>query len=163
MAEVKVTKSILNTIKKMLGVAEEYHAFDIDILTDINAVFLTLNQLGVGPATPFQIASEEEEWGEFSNIPGIQTYVYQKVRLMFDPPPNSFLVNSIEKQTQEMEWRMMTQASWKPETAGPSEPGVPDNPDEPGTVGDYTFREIDKDTVDKIWGSARAARTVTRR
>lgn len=163
MAEVKVTKSILNTVKKMLGVAEEYHAFDIDILTNINAVFLTLNQLGVGPTTPFQIASEEEEWGEFSSIPGIQTYVYQKVRLMFDPPANSFLVNSIEKQIQETEWRLMTQAEWKPETNTPNKPTAPENPDGSGTVGDYTFKEIDKETVDRIWGSANTRRNVVRR
>lgn len=162
MAEVKVTNSILLTIKKMLGVAEEYHAFDIDILTDINATFLALNQLGVGPETPFQISSEEETWSDFTAIPGIQTYVYMRVRLMFDPPTNSFLVNSMEKQIQEMEWRMMVQADWQPDTAGPSQPSGPETPTTPST-GDYTFREIDSETVDMIWNSASARKTVVRR
>lgn len=159
MAEVRVTNSILLTIKKMLGVAEEYHAFDIDILTDINATFLTLNQLGVGPITPFQISSEEENWSDFTAIPGIQTYVYMRVRLMFDPPTNGFLVTSMEKQIQEMEWRMMTQASWKPETSGPSEPITPDHPE----LDEYTFTEIDKEKMEQIWNSTSERKKVRRR
>lgn len=108
-----MTNSILLTIKKMLGIAEEYHAFDIDIIIDINSVFLTLNQLGVGPIDPYQITGEEETWDDFqtdSFIPGIQSYVYLKTRLLFDPPTNSFLVDNIQKQIAEFEWRMNVQA-----------------------------------------------------
>lgn len=87
----KVTDSILLTVKKMLGIAEEYHAFDIDLIVNINSVFLTLNQLGVGPKFPYQIEGSEETWGDFlkdqrKKLAGVETYVYLKTRLLFDPP-----------------------------------------------------------------------------
>lgn len=109
-----ITKSILLTVKKMLGIAEEYHAFDLDIIININAVFLTLNQLGVGSSTPYQITGVDETWTDFLGdqeefMAGIQTYTYLRVRLMFDPPTNSFLVDSFQKQIQELEWRFNVQ------------------------------------------------------
>lgn len=110
-----MTDSILLTVKKMLGIAEEYHAFDIDVITNINSVFLTLNQLGVGPSTPFQIEGDTESWTDFEDpakVPGIQTYVYLKTRLLFDPPTNSFLVQSMEKQIAELEWRLCEQKDY---------------------------------------------------
>lgn len=110
-----VTDSILLTIKKMLGIAEEYHAFDIDLIVNINSVFLTLNQLGVGPEVPYQINGEKETWKDFlkrdgQKFSGVETYVYLKTRLLFDPPTNSFLVEAIEKQCNELEWRLNVQA-----------------------------------------------------
>ncbi len=107
-----MTESILLTVKKMLGIAEEYHAFDLDIITNINSVFLTLNQLGVGPKSPFQITDDKQTWTSFVNpeeVPGVQTYVYLKTRLLFDPPTNSFLVDSMQKQIAELEWRLNVQ------------------------------------------------------
>lgn len=110
-----ITQSILLTVKKMLGIAEEYHAFDIDLIVNINSVFLTLNQLAVGPEIPYQITSDEETWSDFlgeeeSNLPGVQTYTYLKTRLLFDPPTNSFLVDAMQKQCNELEWRLNLQA-----------------------------------------------------
>lgn len=107
-----MTNSIFLTIKKMLGIAEEYHAFDLDIITHINSVFLTLNQLGIGPATPYQIIDDKEIWDDFQGenpIPGVQSYIYLKTRLLFDPPTNSFLVDNMQKQIAEFEWRMNVQ------------------------------------------------------
>lgn len=125
-----MTNSILLTVKKLLGISEEYHAFDIDILTNINAVFLTLNQLGIGPILPFQLplivdADDEDDpaiattWDDFlgdqkEHLAAVQTYVYQRVRLLFDPPTNSFLVDAIRKSCDEFEWRFTVQ----PKTAG---------------------------------------------
>lgn len=111
----KATDSIMLTVKKMLGIAEEYHAFDLDLIIDINSVFLTLNQLGVGPEIPYQINGEEETWADFlgdslTNFPGVETYVYLKTRLLFDPPTNSFLVDAMQKQCDEFEWRLNVQA-----------------------------------------------------
>lgn len=108
------TESILLTIKKMLGITEEHHAFDVDIIVDINACFLTLNQLGVGPKLPYSISGDSETWIDFLGeqnpfFAAIQTYVYMRVRLMFDPPANSFLVDSMQKQIQEFEWRFTVQ------------------------------------------------------
>lgn len=125
-----ITQSILLTTKKMLGISEEYHAFDIDIIVHINSVFLSLNQLGIGPITPFQITGVDEVWSDFvdvSKVPGVQTYVYLKTRLLFDPPTNSFLVDSIQKQIAELEWRMNVQVETPPE----EEVIPPDEPDDP--------------------------------
>lgn len=123
-----MTQSILLTIKKMLGIAEEYHAFDLDIITHINSVFLFLYQFGVGPETPYQITDETQEWSEFqTEIPGIPTYVYLKVRLLFDPPTNSFLVDSMKEQIKELEWRFDMQQEHgpeKPEEPTPEEVGI---------------------------------------
>lgn len=111
----KVTDSILLTIKKMLGIAEEYIAFDIDLIVNINSVFLTLNQLGVGPDIAYHIDGVEETWNDFlkedkDKFPGVETYVYLKTRLLFDPPTNSFLVDAMQKQCDELEWRLNLQA-----------------------------------------------------
>lgn len=123
-----MTQSILLTIKKMLGIAEEYHAFDLDIIVHINSVFLLLYQFGVGPDTPYQITDETQEWSDFqTEIPGIPTYVYLRVRLLFDPPTNSFLVDSMKEQIKELEWRFDMQHEHGPEKApepSPEEVGV---------------------------------------
>lgn len=111
-----MTQSILLTIKKMLGIAEEYHAFDLDIITHINSIFLFLYQFGIGPETPYQITDEEQTWPEFqTDIPGIPTYMYLRVRLLFDPPTNSFLVDSMKEQIKEFEWRFDIQQEHGPE------------------------------------------------
>lgn len=131
-----MTQSILLTVKKMLGIAEEYHAFDLDITIHVNSVFLTLNQLGVGPDTPFQITDDSAIWSDFadtSEVPGIQTYVYLKTRLAFDPPTNSFLVDAIQKQIAELEWRMNVQVDPKREVEEvPIDPTEPEEPVEEG-------------------------------
>lgn len=109
-----ITDSILLTVKKMLGIAEEYVAFDIDLIVNINSVFLTLNQLGVGPESPYHITGSKETWQSFlddqrENLAGVETYVYLKTRLLFDPPTNSFLVDAMQKQCDELEWRLNVQ------------------------------------------------------
>lgn len=126
----EITQSILLTVKKMLGISEEYRAFDLDIIIHINSVFLNLNQLGVGPNQPFQITGDAEVWSDFvdpATVPGVQTYVFLKTRLLFDPPTNSFLVDSMQKQIAELEWRMNVQVEFPP---APNEPEVvPPEPD----------------------------------
>ena len=110
-----ITQSILLTVKKMLGIDQDYHAFDTDLIVNINSVFLTLNQLAVGPEEPFRIENDAETWSDFlgdeeSNLPGVQSYVYLRTRLLFDPPTNSFLVDAMQKQCDEFEWRLNLQA-----------------------------------------------------
>lgn len=126
-----ITNSILLTVKKMLGISEEYHAFDLDIITNINAIFFTLNQLGVGPKYPFAITGPETQWEDFLSeqdelLKGIQTYAYMRVRLMFDPPTNSFLVDSMQKQIEEMEWRFMTQIDYHKNQNGSNDDSKPE-------------------------------------
>lgn len=108
-----MTESILDSVKKVLGVDKDYDAFDIDILMHINSVFSTLHQLGVGPADGFFIDLDEPrtpEWSDFlegkKNINSVKTYVYLSVRLLFDPPTTSFAITAMENQKKELEWRL---------------------------------------------------------
>lgn len=104
-------KSILDSTKKILGISPEYTAFDLDIVTHINTVFTTLEQLGVGPVGGFMIEDASPVWGDYflgddKRLNGVKTYIYLRVRLMFDPPTNSFAMNSLQEQVRELEWRL---------------------------------------------------------
>lgn len=102
--------SILTSIKKLLGISEEDEHFDTDIIIHINSVLMILNQLGVGPAKGFSISGKSEKWSDFiptdSSIEAVKSYVYLKVRLMFDPPTSSAAIESINKLIAEYEWRI---------------------------------------------------------
>ena len=102
--------SILTSIKKLLGVAEDYSEFDEDIMTHINSVFLNLTQLGVGPEEGFMIKDDTAEWEDFINdstqLQAVKTYVYLKVKLLFDPPLSSSVTESINRMIAELEWRL---------------------------------------------------------
>lgn len=104
-------ESILTSIKKMLGIAEEYTQFDADIIMHINSVFTTLTQLGVGPSEGFYIEDKTEIWEDFipdyNKLQAIKTYIYLKVRLVFDPASlGSATLAAYERQAQELEWRL---------------------------------------------------------
>lgn len=106
---VSQTDSILDSTKKLLGFESDYTAFDLDIITHINTVFFTLQQLGVGPANGFMINDREATWSEFiglDQINGVKSYMFVRVRLLFDPPTTSFHLESLNKQAQELEWRL---------------------------------------------------------
>lgn len=104
-------KSILNSTKKILGVPADYDVFDLDIITHINSAFSTLTQLGVGPPEGYQIEDEAAEWDEFVDendfqYNSVKSYVFLKVRQLFDPPQTSYLIAAVEKQIAEFEWRL---------------------------------------------------------
>ncbi len=120
--------SILKTTKKILGIDAAYTAFDLDIITHINMVFTTLHDLGVGPPEGFFIESDEANWVDFELDPlqrnAVKTYVFLRVKLAFDPPQTSFHILSLEKQVQELEWRLNVRrenVAWIP----PSSPSLP--------------------------------------
>lgn len=102
--------SILTSVKKLLGIAEDYTHFDADIIMHINSVFMILTQLGVGPEKGFTIKDASSTWDEFipegSNIESVKTYVYQKVRLIFDPPASSSVMEAMNRSISEFEWRL---------------------------------------------------------
>ena len=106
-------ESILNTIKKMLGFDAEYDAFDTDIIVNINMVFNILLQLGVGPAEGFSITGATETWSDYltdmRKLEMVKTYIYLKVRQIFDPGTSSALNTAIENQIKELEWRLNVQ------------------------------------------------------
>lgn len=106
-----MNESILTTIKKMLGIAEDYDAFDTDIIVNINTVFMTLTQIGVGPDKGFSIKGKDEKWSDFiseddDNLEGVKTYIYIKVKLVFDPPTTSFVLDALKNMATELEWRL---------------------------------------------------------
>ena len=110
--------SILTSIKKMLCLAEGYTQFDADIIMHINSVFMTLRQIGIGPAEGFYIEDKTSEWSELTpdlnKIQAIKTYVFLKVKLLFDPASvGASTLASYERQIQELEWRLNMFAEYK--------------------------------------------------
>lgn len=107
-----VDDSILNTVKKMLGFDPDYTAFDTDITIHINTVFFSLTQLGVGPQQGFSIIGPEETWTSFIGtdlIQAVKSYMYLRVRLLFDPPATSFAIDSMKTQAEKLEWMLNVQ------------------------------------------------------
>lgn len=102
--------SILTSIKKLLGIAEEYNHFDGDLIMHINSVFSILTQLGVGPSEGFYIEDDGTTWDEFTNdvktLNNVKSYMYLKVKLLFDPPLSSAVMESMNRSISEFEWRL---------------------------------------------------------
>lgn len=102
--------SILTSIKKLLGITEEYEHFDQDIIIHINSVFMILNQLGVGPSNGFSITDKTAVWSDFisegTNLESVKSYIYLKVRLLFDPPTTSAVMESMNRMISELEFRL---------------------------------------------------------
>lgn len=111
---VNVSESILLSVKKMLGLDKDYDVFDPELIIHINSVFGTLHQLGVGPEDQFRITGDSEIWSEFDTegeqVDEVKTYIYLRVRLLFDPPSSSFVLSSFKEQLQELEWRLNVKA-----------------------------------------------------
>lgn len=107
---IDVNESILTSIKKLLGPTEEYDAFDPDIIMHINSLFLTLQQIGIGPNEGFFISDKTSVWSDFVSdkvlVNAVKIYMYLKVKLLFDPPLSSSAVDSINRQISEYEWRI---------------------------------------------------------
>lgn len=103
-------ESILTSIKKLLGIVEEYENFDADLIMHINSVFSILTQLGVGPSEGFSIEDEMAVWTDFipekSKIELVKSYMYLKVKLLFDPPLSSSVIEAMNRQISEFEWRL---------------------------------------------------------
>lgn len=122
----EISESILTSIKKLLGIDENYTHFDADIIMHINSVFSILTQMGIGPANGFSISGKDETWSTFiTDKPNIfslvKSYVYMKVRLLFDPPLSSAAIESINRQISEFEWRLFVAADPVEDTSGKEE------------------------------------------
>ena len=112
-------ENILSSIKKLLGLNDGVTVFDTDIVIHINTVFANLTQMGVGPQNDegknigFKISTGNEVWGDFTSndilIENVKTYVYIKVKMVFDPPTSSALIDAYNAQAKELEWRLYTQ------------------------------------------------------
>ena len=119
--------SILTSVKKIIGISEEDESFDTDLIMHINSVLMILNQLGVGPEDGFSITDKSAVWtdliGDNKFIEAIKTFVGLKVRLIFDPPTSSAVLDSINKTISELEWRINVMVENKANVSGGEEIG----------------------------------------
>lgn len=103
-------ESILTSIKKMLGITEEYTHFDDDLIMHINSVFMILTQMGVGPKEGFRIEDDSYVWTDFTSdklaLESVKSYMYLKVKLLFDPSASSAVTESMNRLISELEWRL---------------------------------------------------------
>lgn len=114
--------SILNDIKKLLGIDASDDSFDKDIILIINSIIPALSQMGIGPASGFIVLSAEDKWSDYLveiwdtihlnaltaiNYEGVKTYIYLRTKLIFDPPTSSTVIEAINNNIKELEWRMM--------------------------------------------------------
>ena len=112
-----IDASILTTVKTGIGYAEDYTPFDAELILLINTALRYANQLGAG-VRDYVITSKENKWSEFlteadlGKFSALQTYITLQVRLLHDPPTNSFLVDSIKKTINELEWRLNVDAEY---------------------------------------------------
>ena len=114
--------SILTSVKKIIGISEEDESFDTDLIMHINSVLMILNQLGVGPEDGFSITDKSAVWtdviGDNKLIEATKTFVGLKVRLIFDPPTSSAVLDSINKTISELEWRINVMVENKANATG---------------------------------------------
>ena len=119
--------SILTSVKKIIGISEEDESFDTDLIIHINSVLMILNQLGVGPEDGFSITDKSAVWtdviGDNKLIEATKTFVGLKVRLIFDPPTSSAVLDSINKTISELEWRINVMVENKANATGGEEIG----------------------------------------
>lgn len=107
------TEPILESVKKALGIPDDYAVYDPDIIMHVNTAFMSLNQMGVGPVEGFTITNNTSTWSDFTAhmplLAGVKTYVYAKTKILFDPPTSSFGLDSLVKTCEELEWRLRSQ------------------------------------------------------
>lgn len=108
------SSSILESIKRMLGVSPYDFGFDGEIKDMINAEFLTLQQLGIGPGNGFSIEGPDDVWTDYTEetklIDAVRQFIYLRVRLVFDPPASSVISDAINNRISELEFRLNVQA-----------------------------------------------------
>lgn len=126
-----MTDSILDNVKKLLGIDPSYTAFDADVILHTNTVFNILNGLGIGPAAGFMITDNTTTWDAFVgtdlNLNAIKTYIFLRVKMLFDPPATSFVIESMNKQIEELEWRLSVKREGESWTdPNPPPPTFPD-------------------------------------
>lgn len=110
---INMDESILITIKKMLGLDDEYQPFDADVIVLINSALMTLTQLGIGPKNGYAITDYSSKWSDFLvndvKLEAVKNYIYLKVRVTFDPPTSSSILEAYKQQLNELEWRLNVQ------------------------------------------------------
>lgn len=110
----EVMNSILNSVKKALGIEPDYKDFDPDILMHINAAIMTLRQLGVGPSEGYIVTSSDQTFDDYlgegsTETAMVRTYLFYKTKILFDPPTSSIVMEAFKGTIQETEWRLNLQ------------------------------------------------------
>lgn len=109
-------ESILTSIKKLIGIHEADTSFDVDIIIHINTVIMILRQMGIGPSNGYSISGAYDTWEDYlsdnSLIESVKTYIALKVRLIFDPPASSAIIEAMNRTISELEWRLNVQADY---------------------------------------------------
>ena len=104
------SESILDSIKKLIGIEDTETYFDSDIVTGVNSAFSSLNQIGIGPDDGFSISDNTKVWNDYltdvRTLELVKSYVHLKTKLLFDPPSSSSIVDIINKEISEFEWRI---------------------------------------------------------
>lgn len=122
--------SILDSVKKIVDIAEGINEFDNRIIMYINTSLATLNQLGVGPEHGFMIQDATPTWEDFlgsdPNFNLVQSYVCLQVRMLFDPPTTSFTIDAMNNQIAKFEWRISVYREGK-DWSDPNPPPIPDD------------------------------------
>lgn len=110
-------ESILTSIKKLLGIAECYKHFDVDLIIHINSVFAELTQMGVGPAQGYAIVDEYNTWSDYlqndTRLNEVKSYIYLKVKKIFDPPASSVMMESLNKLLDEYSFRLYSTSNFE--------------------------------------------------
>lgn len=111
-------ESILTSIKKLIGITEDYKHFDTDLIIHINSVFMILSQMGIGPDNGFSISDETTTWNDYlpegnKNFEAVKTYMYLKTKIVFDPPQSSSTMEAMKQTISELEWRLNVEAEQK--------------------------------------------------
>lgn len=113
--------SILTSVKKACGITESHEYFDDILIMHTNSVFMILNQLGVGPSEGFTIEDASDDWSDFTSdkkdLESVKTYVGLKVRLIFDPPTSSAVMESMKQVINELEFRLSAAVDPAPEVS----------------------------------------------
>lgn len=137
-------ESILSSIKKLLGISDQDNAFDLDILININSIFSTLFQIGVGKEGHYTVTDANATWNDvFADrldlVDFIKLYTYLKVRVIFDPPTSSYVLDALNNQIKETEWRIQIQAESRKDLEGSAEDD------------DCCCDELSDEAIEDIW------------
>lgn len=106
-----MSDSILLTIRKLIGPGGDHEFFDDDYIIHINSVMMILRQLGVGPASGYRITGATETWSDYLGsqidmLESVRTYIYLKVKKIFDPPASGTMASAMDSMIDELEWRL---------------------------------------------------------
>ncbi len=128
-----MTESILDSVKKVIGFDPSYTVFDLDVLMHINSVFSDLSDLGIGPTGGYSITDSTSQWSAFigsdETLNRVKTYMFLRVKMIFDPPISGFAIDAMNKQIEQLEWRISVKregTAWvDPNPPAPVPPQVP--------------------------------------